>query len=102
MDTTILSQNFTRESVLTFNNKLSERGIVSSHRKGRIFAQVQLILCNCCYWSASFLYCDVIIMCPVCGSTSIDSIQVSPDETYRTNYSSLRGFTVEFTTLKEN
>ena len=102
MDITILSQNFTRESVLTFNNKLSERGIISSHRKGRIFAQVQLILCNCCYWSASFLYCDVIIMCPVCGSTSIDSIQVSPDETYRTNYSSLRGFTVEFTTLKEN
>ena len=97
----MLSQNFTRERVLTFNNKLNERGIISSHRKGRISTQVQLILCNCCYWSASFFYGDVIIICPVCGSTSIDSIQVSPDETYRTNYSSLRGFIVEFTTLQQ-
>jgi hypothetical protein len=96
------SQNFTRESVLTFNNKLNERDINSSHHKGRISAQVQLILCNCCYWSASFFYGDVLMMCPICGSTSLDSIQVCPNETYRTNYSSLRGFTVEFTTLKEN
>jgi hypothetical protein len=97
----MLSQNFTRESVLRFNNKLNERGIISSQQR-KDFREVQLILCNCCYWSASFFYGDVIIMCLVCGSTSIDSIQVSPDETYRTNYSSLRGITVEFTTLKEN
>ena len=98
----MLSQNFNRESVLICNHKLNERGINSSRHKGRISAQVQLILCNCCYWSTSFFNADVIMMCPICGSTSLDSMQVSPDETYTTNYSSLRGFTIEFTTLKEN
>src|SRR5215469_528391 len=64
----------------------------------KIPAQMHLVLCQTCYWCATFLNLDKtpIFKCAYCNSIKLDSIPVSDNETTKFRYNPARGVTMEF------
>ncbi|MFZ0221525.1 MAG: hypothetical protein WAM42_07505 [Candidatus Nitrosopolaris sp.] len=59
--------------------------------------QIHFILCERCYWCATFFNIkSPLDKCPSCNSIRIDSIPVSNNEVGKFRYDALRGVTREF------
>ncbi len=64
--------------------------------------QVNFLVCQSCFWCASYLYgCyKVAESCPLCGNTSsnnnIESIPISNQEAFKFEYNQLRGLSLNF------
>jgi len=71
------------------------------HRKIR--SQLHLVLCQTCYWCATFLNINKtpIFKCEYCDSIKLESIPVSDNEMCKIRYDPSRGVTMEFS-MREN
>ncbi|MCI0559776.1 MAG: hypothetical protein MN733_14900 [Nitrososphaera sp.] len=58
------------------------------------------VICGSCYWCASVLYYG-FEACPSCKNKNIDSMPISPDETYFIDHSTERGITLDFIPKKK-
>lgn len=60
-------------------------------------SKAQFLICNSCYWCASILtsYFD-LKKCPCCLDEALESMALALDETYKFNYSTNNGVTLEF------
>jgi hypothetical protein len=65
--------------------------------------QMHMVLCQTCFWCATFLNIDKapIFKCAYCSSIKLDSIPISDDEACRFGYDPTRGLTMEFY-MREN
>ena len=73
------------------------------NRKNR---QTCFVICNSCYWSASYLVFDKLayssesslpnLNCRLCNSCKIKQIPISTDESFRIEYNPIRGMEIEF------
>ena len=66
-------------------------------------SQMHLVLCQTCYWCATFLNINKthIFKCEYCGSIKLESIPVSDNEKCKIRYEPSRGVTMEFS-MREN
>jgi hypothetical protein len=72
----------------------------------RISSQVHFVICNSCYWCASYFDIDDleslsassshVLDCHVCNSHNTELIPISADESFRIEYSLTRGMELEF------
>jgi hypothetical protein len=72
----------------------------------RISSQVYFVICNSCYWCASYFDIDDleslsassshVLDCHVCNSHNTDLIPISTDESFKIEYSLTRGMEIEF------
>ena len=90
--------------------ELSSRCIVDSNqdnisgRKTRISDEIYFLLCQSCFWCASytspFLYKrmtkETITKCPPCNEENIESLPIAENEKYRFDYDRKCGVTMEF------
>jgi hypothetical protein len=77
------------------NNKILERT-----------SQVYFVICNSCYWCASYFGIDDleslsgslshVLDCHVCNSHNTELIPISTDESFRIEYNLIRGMGLEF------
>lgn len=68
-----------------------------------IRSQLHLVLCQTCYWCATFLNINKtpIFKCEYCDSIKLESIPVSDNEMCKIRYDPARGVTMEFS-MREN
>jgi hypothetical protein len=66
-------------------------------------SQMHLVLCQTCYWCATFLNINKtpIFKCAYCNSIKLDSIPISDNEICKFRYDPARGVTMEFS-MREN
>jgi hypothetical protein len=72
----------------------------------RISSQVYFVICNSCYWCASYFDIDDleslsassshVLDCHICNSHNTELIPISTDETFKIEYSMTRGMELEF------
>ena len=64
----------------------------------KITAHIHFVLCEVCYWSATFFNIkkNPVVKCPYCDSTRIDPIPMSHNEVCKFGYDPIRGVTMEF------
>ena len=56
------------------------------------------VICRSCFWCASLLSNTQrpVETCPLCMNSTLESMPICFDETYRLDYDSRRGITLEF------
>ncbi len=61
-------------------------------------SQMHMVICQNCYWCATFLNINKtpICKCAYCSSIKLDSIPISDNEACRFGYDPTRGLTMEF------
>ena len=69
-------------------------------------SQIYFVICNSCYWCATYFGIDEleslsassshILDCHVCNSYNTGLIPISTDESFRIEYSLARGMEIEF------
>jgi hypothetical protein len=70
-------------------------------------SQIYFVICNSCYWCASYFGIDEleslsasssshVLDCHVCNSHNTELIPISTDESFRIEYSLARGMEIEF------
>ena len=66
------------------------------------FNERNFLICGSCFWCASYInkISSVLEACPSCKDVKIESVPISFDETYRLNYDTKRGVTLEFATTR--
>ena len=63
---------------------------------------VYFVICNSCYWCASYFSIDdlesssKVLSCHICNSHNTDQIPISSNESFRINYDVTRGMEIEF------
>jgi hypothetical protein len=108
----LLQNNYTLNVTLKIKaeEEVSSRCIVDSNldtisgRKTRISDEIYFLLCQSCFWCASyaspFLYKrmtkETITKCPSCNEENIESLPIAENEKYRFDYDTKRGVTMEF------
>ena len=61
------------------------------------FNERNFLICRSCFWCASYINkMGVLEACPSCKDVKIESVPISLDETYRLDYDTNRGVTLEF------
>lgn len=83
-----------------------ERGIVSSldkniyNNKNKLYTDVQSILCESCYWSATLLNPEslghIIYLCPICNTRNLSLIPLAKNESYKIAIGKKGGLELEF------
>ena len=68
--------------------------------------KIYFVICNSCYWCASYLGIDDleslsgssshVLDCPICNSHNTELMPISNDESFRIEYSRTRGMEMEF------
>ena len=72
------------------------------NRNKRISDKIYFLLCESCFWSASYLSTSYNIMkdpithCPLCNTEKIESMPISDNEEYRFEYNMKQGIMLEF------
>jgi hypothetical protein len=66
--------------------------------KDEISGQIHFLLCQECFWCASFIgtHERMITHCPSCNSVRLESMPISEKEPYPFDYHPTRGITLEF------
>jgi hypothetical protein len=105
----LLQNNYTLNVTLKIKaeEEVSSRCIVESNLNnisGRISDEIYFLLCQSCFWCASytspFLYKrmtkETITKCPSCNEENLESLPIAENEKYRFDYDTKRGVTMEF------
>jgi hypothetical protein len=68
--------------------------------------KIYFVICNSCYWCASYFGIDDleslsgssshVLDCPICNSHNTELMPISTDESFRIEYSLTRGMELEF------
>jgi hypothetical protein len=74
--------------------------------RGRISDEIYFLVCQSCFWCASFINNDTFTArtgkaapppkCPICIRGNIDSMPIAENEEYKSVYDSKHGVVVEF------
>jgi hypothetical protein len=105
----LLQNNYTLNVTLKIKaeEEVSSRCIVESNLNnisGRISDEIYFLLCQSCFWCASYtsplLYKrmtkETITKCPSCNEENLESLPIAENEKYRFDYDTKRGVTMEF------
>jgi hypothetical protein len=92
------------------NDLLQTTELSSSTIENNVILQpidkVYFVICNSCYWCASYFGIDDleslqgssshVLDCPICNSHNTELMPISSDESFRIEYSLTRGIELEF------
>lgn len=62
-------------------------------------ASVRFLICNICFWCASYLDSRSVAACPSCKGSMIEDMPVSANERYTFGYNQREGVVLEFLPL---
>jgi hypothetical protein len=67
----------------------------------RRFSRAHFVICNACYWCASYFGIDDlesshVLDCQACNSRNTELMPISADESFRIEHSMTRGMELEF------
>lgn len=61
-----------------------------------MFREAQFLICDSCFWCASILGNSMMVTCPLCQSTTLESVPIMLGESYKFDYSAKSGVMLEF------
>lgn len=69
-----------------------------SFDEDHIISERNFLICSSCFWCASYLNNKhrSVEVCLTCNGAKVESMPISFDETYKFDYDSARGVTLEF------
>ena len=65
----------------------------------RISNKIDFLVCNSCFWCASYLNLRssfIVVQCPLCKENAIEWIPISANDAYSFDYNPVTGVIVEF------
>jgi hypothetical protein len=73
----------------------------SERKRDKRTNQIYFVICNSCFWCASYFGNDVLLSssplaCHVCNSNNTELMPISTDESFRIEYNPIRGIEIEF------
>lgn len=71
----------------------------SQQKDQRKTGPVYFLICEACFWCASYPDNDAVARCPSCMTGPIESIPISSGEQYGFDYHPKRGVTLESSTI---
>ena len=83
--------------IVTQTNNYQKSDLTESNLK-----DIYLILCNSCFWNASYLrklinyQKETIRICPLCKEEKLEIMPICCNEEYRLEYNCQRGLVMEF------
>ncbi len=86
----------------TTSKDLSSMEYQWSNTSKRISSTVYFLLCESCFWSASYLSnifgskTKLITHCPLCNTQTIESMLISDNDVYRFEYNMKQGVVLKF------
>jgi hypothetical protein len=90
-------------SAETIYHPLSKGDDPHDNRTTSEIKKIDFLLCNSCFWCASYLNLGsgfIVIQCPSCKETAIESMPISANDAYSFDYSPLTGVMLEFSNRK--
>ena len=75
------------------NNILHDGRTISPIKK------IDFLLCNSCFWCASYLNSRtsfIVVQCPMCKENAVEWIPISTNDAYSFDYNPVTGVIVEF------
>ena len=104
-----LTYDLLQKTKLSSNSASSERQYLADYRSDKILHrsnQNYFVICNSCYWCASYFGLDDleslsdsrtrVLDCHVCNSYNTELMPISADESFRIEHSLTRGMELEF------
>jgi hypothetical protein len=77
----------------------SKSDILHDGRTTSRIKKIDFLLCNSCFWCASYLNLStslVIVQCPLCKENAVEWIPISANDAYSFDYNPVTGVIVEF------
>jgi hypothetical protein len=97
-----MESDLSRRYVTSFRRDKAECAAQSDNDYIKIPGQIHFVLCEVCYWCATFFNINEnpVVKCPYCDSIRIEPIPMSYNEVCKFRYDPIRGVTMEFSTVK--
>lgn len=70
----------------------------------RLVLDIHLLICNSCFWCASYLYgngCAWFNKCPICSKNDIEALPIMSNERCVFDYDARRGVTLQFSAVNK-
>lgn len=86
-------------SAETIYHPLSKNNILHDDRNNSRIKKIDFLLCNSCFWCASYLNLRIsfgVIECPSCKESTIERMPLSANEVYLFDYNRVTGVILEF------
>jgi hypothetical protein len=78
---------------------LPKSNILDGGRTTSPIKKIDFLLCNSCFWCASYLNLRtsfIVVQCPLCKENAIEWIPISANDAYSFDYNPVTGVIVEF------
>ena len=75
----------------------------SSSPTARISNKIDFLLCNSCFWCASYLNLRIsfgVIECPSCKENTVERMSLSANDVYLFDYNRVTGVSLEFANMR--
>jgi hypothetical protein len=75
----------------------------SSSPIARISNKIDFLLCNSCFWCASYLNLRIsfgVIECPSCKENTVERMSLSANDVYLFDYNRVTGVSLEFANMR--
>ena len=98
----MINQTMAYRLAQTSAESITTIGHHGPNRNKRISDKIYFLLCESCFWSASYLSTsynnmkDPITHCPICNTEKIELMPISDNEEYRFEYNVKQGIILEF------
>ncbi|HYT43673.1 MAG TPA: hypothetical protein VEP90_15140 [Methylomirabilota bacterium] len=86
-------------SAETIYHPLPKSNILHDGRTTSPIKKIDFLLCNSCFWCASYLNLGtsfIVVQCPLCKENAIEWIPISANDAYSFDYNPVTGVIVEF------
>jgi len=90
-------------SAETIYHPLSKNNVPQDNRTTSVIKKIDFLLCNSCFWCASYLNLEnglIPFQCPSCKENAIEWIPISVNDAYSFDYNPGTGVILEFSNRK--
>lgn len=90
-------------SAETIYHPLSKSNISHDNRAATVIKKIDFLLCNSCFWCASYLNLGssfIVPQCPSCKENAIEWMPISTNDAYSFDYNPVTGVILEFSNRK--
>jgi hypothetical protein len=106
-NSSVVQNNYALNMTLEIKVEGDEASSIRNNRvvnfigKTRISNNIDFIMCQSCFWCASYINQSRVLMpivnkCPLCYDSRIESMPISNDDIYRLNYNRTSGLVLKF------
>jgi hypothetical protein len=100
------ANTFLMSSAETISRHLTKKNLTTTdNRTTSVIKKIDFLLCNSCFWCASYLNVEnalITFQCPSCKEKAIEWMPISLNDAYSFDYTPATGVILEFSNRKKS